>query len=140
VGKSLYNTLIDATGRGCFLGTGTPTQILEATIAYGEHRIYTLDLPKSSDTNIRITDYVNAIEIVKNGFIKTAMHGKPKKLIMNNRPHMVVFANVLPPMKAMTEGRFLPYTINPDLEPEDQTLDRIFMTEDGPKKQPEPEM
>lgn len=123
VAKSLYNTYLEASGKACYLGSGTPTQILEAVCAEGEKRAYTLDMPKSADSNIRVTDYINVLETVKNGFIKTAMHGKRKKLIMNQRPHVVVFANIFPPFDAMTEGRFFVFTINPDLPPEGQTLD-----------------
>ena len=126
VGKSLFNCYLEATGKACFLGSGTPTQILEAVCAEGEHRAYTLDLPKTQDSNIKIGDYINVLETVKNGFIKTAMHGKRKKLIMEDRPHEIVFSNIMPPFKAMTEGRFIVYTINPDLGPEFQTLDHVY--------------
>lgn len=126
VGKSLYNTYLEATNKACYLGSGTPTQILEAVCAEGERLAYTLDLPKTGDSNIKIGDYIHVIETVKNGFIKTAMHGKRKKLIMNNRPHVIVFSNITPPLASMTEGRFKTYTINPDLYPEDQTLDPIY--------------
>ena len=122
VGKSLFNVYLEATGKACFLGSGTPTQILEATIAEGERRAYTLDLPKTQDSNIRIGDYINVLEVVKNGFIKTAMHGKRKKLIMNQRPHLVVFSNILPPLHTMTEGRFHVYTIDPTLPSDSQCL------------------
>lgn len=131
VGKSLYNTWLEATHTGIYLGSGTPTQILEATIAEGEHLCYTLDLPKSGDTNIKISDYINVIETVKNGFIKTAMHGKRKKLIMNHRPHVVVFSNILPPYKSMTEGRFDCYTINPNKDASEQTLDAYGQVSSG---------
>lgn len=122
VGKSLLNLYLDATGIASYLGVGTPTQLLEATVIEGERKAYTLDLPKSSDSNIRISDYVNAIEMVKNGFIKTAMHGKPKRLRMDNRPHVVVFSNILPPYKHMTEGRFECYTIDPTVPWDFQVL------------------
>lgn len=125
VGKSLFNLYLEATGKACFLGSGTPTQILEAVCAEGEQRAFTLDLPKSGDSNIKIGDYINVIEVVKNGFIKTAMHGKRKKLIMDNRPHVTAFSNCFPPFKAMTEGRFLVFTINPDRPPHEQTLDPL---------------
>lgn len=126
VAKSLFNVYLEATGKACFLGTGTPTQILEAVCAEGEKRAYTLDLPKTSDSNIRIGDYINVLETVKNGFIKTAMHGKRKRLIMDQRPHEIVFSNILPPTQTMTEGRFHTFTIDPNLAPENQTLDRYF--------------
>lgn len=134
VGKSLFNTWLEASQKGIYLGSGTPTQILEATIAEGEHRCFTLDLPKSGDTNIKLTDYINVIETVKNGFIKTAMHGKRKKLIMNNRPHVIVFSNILPVYKAMTEGRIECYTINPDKDPDKQTLDPYAQVSPGLQK------
>lgn len=123
VGKSLFNTYLEASGKATYLGVGTPTQILEAVCSEGEQRAYTLDLPFTGDSNIKMGDYISAIETVKNGFIKTAMHGKRKSLIMDNRPHVIVFSNKLPPYQSMTEGRFHAYTINPDKPSNEQTLD-----------------
>ena len=123
--KSGMNTYMEATGISCYLGTGTPTQILEAVCAEGEYRCYTLDLPMHGDSNIKLGDYINVLENVKNGFIKTAMYGKRKKLIMNQRPHMLVFSNILPPAHMMTQGRFHSYTIDPNKPAAEQTLDRV---------------
>lgn len=129
VAKSGFNCYLEASGKACCLGTGTPTQILESTCAEGEFRCYTLDLPMTSDSNIKLGDYINAIEIVKNGFIKTGMNGKRKKLIMNQRPHLIVFSNILPPRAKMTEGRFFTFTINPKLPAHLQVLKPFFFDE-----------
>lgn len=124
VAKSGFNTYVEASGMGKYLGAGTPLQIQEACISDGEHRCYTLDLPKTFASDNKLGDYVNALEIVKNGFIKTGMHGKRKRLMMNIRPHEIVFCNILPPFHLMTDGRFIVYTIDPGKPPEAQTLDR----------------
>lgn len=131
VGKSLYNTWLECSGKGVFIGSGTPVQLQEAVICDGESLCYTLDLPKTFAVDNKIGDYINAIEVIKNGFIKTGMHGKRKKLVMNKRPHVIVFSNRLPPYESMTEGRFLCYTINPDMEPGLQCLDPWYQDSPG---------
>lgn len=123
VGKSLFTTYLEASKKACYLGDGTPIQLKEAVIADGEWKAYTLDLPKTFSHDNRIGDYVNVLETVKNGFIKTAMHGKRKKLLMNVRPHLIVFSNRVPPFEMMTEGRFDVYTIDPKSSAAEQTLD-----------------
>lgn len=123
VAKSLFNTYLEAAGIAIYIGDGTPTQIKEAVISEGEHRAYTVDLPKTFAHDNRIGDYINCIETIKNGFVKTAMHGKRKKLVMNQRPHFIVFSNSYPPFNMMTEGRFNVFTIDASKDPGVQTLD-----------------
>ena len=123
VGKSLFTTYLEAANIACYLGDGTPIQLKEGTIAEGEWPAYTLDLPKTFAHDNRLGDYINTLETIKNGFIKTAMHGKRKKLMMERRPHVIGFANIHPPFGMMTEGRFEVYTVDPNLEPHEQTLD-----------------
>jgi len=130
VGKSLFNCYLHVTGLGKSIGQGTPIQLQERVIAIGEYKGYTLDLPKTMATENKIGDYINSIEIIKNGFIATAMHGKPKELVMNQRPHIVVFSNRLPPYEQMTEGRFDVYTIDPKKDPSHQTLDHYVPDQD----------
>ena len=122
VQKSLVTAYLDATGRACSIGQGTPIQLQEGVIYAGEHRAYTLDIPKTMAKDNKIDDYINAVEIIKNGLVITAMHGKRKKLQMNIRPHVVVFSNRLPPYESMTEGRFDVYTIDPTADPSHQVL------------------
>lgn len=123
VGKSLFVAWLEATRKACYLGAGTPIQLQEAVISDGEWPAYTLDLPKQFAKDNSIGDYINVVEIIKNGFIKTGMHGKRKKLMMDKRPHVVLFCNRLPPWSMMTEGRFDVYTINPRKPEMFQTLD-----------------
>lgn len=123
VGKSLFVSYLEAKRLACWIGDGTPTQIKEAVIQSGERQAYLVDMPKTFAHDNRMCDYINAIETVKNGFIKTAMHGKPKVLLMDNRPHMFCFCNQHPPYAQMTDGRFDVKTINPHLAPDLQTLD-----------------
>lgn len=123
VGKSLWNTWFEASGLGCWVGDGTPVQIKEAVCLEGERRAYSCDMPKTFAHDNRIGDYINTIETIKNGFIKTSMHGKRKKLVMNMRPHFIVFANTLPPYHMLTDGRIVCYTIDPKLPKEMQSLD-----------------
>lgn len=131
VAKSLFVSYLEAIGEALWIGDGTPTQIKEAVIAQGERRAYTIDMPKTFAHDNRIGDYINAIETVKNGHIKTAMHGKPKFLMMNIRPHVISFGNRLPPYDQMTQGRFDVYTIDPHKPAEEQTLDRPVQVSPG---------
>lgn len=123
VGKSLYCAYLEATHTAIYIGDGTPTQIKESVISEGEHRAYTCDMPMTFAKDNRLGDYINAIETVKNGFIKTGMHGKRKKLLMDQRPHFVCFANCLPPFSMMTNGRYHLYTVDPNKPHDQQTLD-----------------
>jgi len=124
VAKSLFVTYLEATGKACWIGDGTPTQIKEAVISEGERHAYLVDMPKTFAHDNRIGDYINAVETVKNGFIKTAMNGKRKKLMMDNRPHVICFGNRLPPFDQMTHGRFDVYVVDPHKPQDEQTLDR----------------
>lgn len=126
VQKSLFNTYLEASGKARYLGSGTTNQLLEGCIMDGEARCYTLDFPKHFASDNQIGDYITAIEHVKNGFIKTAFHGKRKLMIMEDRPHVIVFSNRSPPYAYMTEGRFDCYSINPDESPEFQTLNKWY--------------
>jgi len=123
VGKSLFNTYLEESGLATYIGDGTPTQIKEAVISEGEQSAYTVDLHKTFARDNRIGDYINCIETIKNGFIKTAMHGKRKKLVMNIRPHFIAFCNIVPPFNLMTDGRFNVFTIDAQKDPGVQTLD-----------------
>lgn len=122
VGKSLFTTYLEASRKACYLGAGTPIQLQEAVISDGEWPAYTLDLPKQFAKDNAIGDYINALEIIKNGFIKTGMHGKRKKLMMDQRPHVIVFSNRTPPFQMMTEGRFIVFVIDPRKPAMFQTL------------------
>lgn len=124
VQKSLLVLYLEAINKAIWIGDGTPTQIKEAVISEGEQLAYLVDMPKTFAHDNRMSDYINAIETIKNGFIKTAMNGKRKKLMMNNRPHVIVFANRLPDFSSMTHGRFDCYTIDPQKPETEQTLDR----------------
>ena len=123
VQKSLFTTYLEAIGKALYVGDGTPIQLKEAVISEGEQSAYTMDLPKTFAADNRIGDYINVIETIKNGFLKTAMHGKRKRLMMDKRPHVLVFSNRTPPYDAMTEGRFMTFTINPNKPAMFQTLD-----------------
>lgn len=122
VGKSLWNLWFEASGTGKWIGDGTPTQIKEAVISEGEFRAYSCDMPKTFSHDNRIGDYINAIETIKNGFIKTSMHGKRKRLMMNMRPHFISFANIMPPYHLLTDGRVHCYTIDPNKPHHEQEL------------------
>lgn len=124
VSKSGMNTYLHATGKAYYLGDGTPLNLKQNACIAGERRCFTLDLPKTFDTKSPLDDYINALETVKNGFIMVTMHGKPRTVIFDVRPHEIVFANRFPNMESMTQGRFILWTIDASKPPEEQTLDR----------------
>ena len=125
VAKSLFTTYCHVTGLAKFVGDGTPLNLKLGVIAMGEHKGYAFDLPKTFAADNKIGDYINAIETIKNGFILVTMHGKTQELIMEERPHVVVYCNRMPPYQTMTDGRFDAYTINPDRPISEQYLEPV---------------
>lgn len=123
VAKSNWNTYLQSMGWCHYVGDGTPINLKQNVIKAGERRAYSFDLPKTFDRASPLSDYINAIEVIKNGHVCATMHGKPEMLIMDVRPHIFVYANCIPPFSSMTQGRFNVYTIDPIKPHEEQTLD-----------------
>jgi hypothetical protein len=97
------------------IGHGTPSQIKDAVSKLPDiYTTFLLDIPKSHDSNIKLSDYINVIETIKNGDVQGNMHGVEKENVMNHRPHVFVFSNMRAPRDAMTKKRFIEVEISPD--------------------------
>lgn len=87
------------------LGLGTATQLKEAACAKGAHRCWLVDLPRVAGNQESRRDLFSALEEIKNGWVETYMHGKPKELWMEP-PHVIIMANDMPDLTFCSPDRW----------------------------------
>jgi len=110
VGKSKFMKWYRYLKKGVRVPMGTATQLKECVIAKGAHRCYMVDLPRTRGKEERITEIFSALEEIKNGWVESAMHGKPKELMMEP-PHVVVFSNDMPNLNLASRDRWQVFTV-----------------------------
>lgn len=91
---------------------GNATQLKTNVIVQGPSRTYCVDLPRTIGTTEKMSDLISAIEEVKNGYVASAMYGKHQELYME-RPHVIVFSNMAPPIDSMSRDRWVVMSIDP---------------------------
>lgn len=89
---------------------GTATQLKTAVCDRGECGAYLVDLPRVSGNAESQRDLFSALEDIKNGFVETAMYGKPRSLFMEP-PHVVIFSNELPDLRFASADRWKVYEL-----------------------------
>lgn len=110
VGKSKFMKWYRFRKKGVRVPMGTATQLKECVIAKGAHRCYLVDLPRVRGKEERLTEIFSALEEIKNGWVESAMHGKPKELMMEP-PHVVVFSNQMPNLNLASRDRWRVFTV-----------------------------
>ena len=114
VGKSKFMKWMRYRKEAVRVPMGSATQLKEAVIAKGAHRIYMVDLPRVRGKDERITEIFSALEEIKNGWVESAMHGKPKELLFEP-PHVVVFSNQYPNLSLASGDRWRVFTLHDKL-------------------------
>ncbi len=89
---------------------GTATQLKTAVCDRGESSAFLVDLPRVSGNQESQRDLFSALEDIKNGFVETAMYGKPRSLFMEP-PHVVIFSNDLPDLRFASADRWKVYEL-----------------------------
>ncbi len=89
---------------------GTATQIKTAVIDMGVKTSYLVDLPRVQGKDEAIRDLFSALEEIKNGWVVSAMYGKPGELLMKP-PHVHIFSNEMPNPKLCSLDRWIIYLI-----------------------------
>lgn len=90
---------------------GTSNQLRSAIIAAGIHKVYFIDIPRTLGTEDSLNSVITNLEDLKNGFVVSAFYGKHQTLMLDP-PHIVVFSNMVCPIKLMSEDRWEKYVIN----------------------------
>ncbi len=94
---------------------GTATQIKTAVIDLGVRNAYLVDLPRVQGKEESIRDLFSALEEIKNGWVVSAMYGKPGELLMKP-PHLHIFSNELPNPHVSSLDRWLIFSLIHDRE------------------------
>ena len=89
---------------------GTATQLKTSVCDKGVHEVFLVDLPRVSGNQESARDLFSALEDIKNGFVETAMYGKPRSLFMNP-PHVFIFSNELPDLRLASADRWKVYSL-----------------------------
>jgi len=92
---------------------GSANQIKTAVIEKGPHKIYMVDMPRVRGSDERLTEIFSALEEIKNGWVESAMYGKPAELIMEP-PHIVIFSNDVPNLSYASLDRWVVYLLYDD--------------------------
>lgn len=93
------------------LAFGSSAQLRESIIMLGPKKFYIIDIPRTLDKTDSMNAVISAVEDVKNGYIVSAMYGKPTTLIMQP-PHVLVFSNVYCNVNLLSEDRWRLLYIN----------------------------
>lgn len=76
------------------LSEATASQLRSNIIKLGKRRLYIIDLPRT-ESELGVKDLINAIEVLKGGFLNSSFFGRGDTRIMNP-PHIIVAGNYLP--------------------------------------------
>jgi len=87
---------------------GNATQLKTAVCDIGQSAVYLLDMPRVTGSTEAIRDLFSALEEIKNGWVASAMYGKPRELFMEP-PHVIIFSNSLPDLKLASADRWKVY-------------------------------
>ena len=95
------------------LTLGSASQLRSAMSKTPHKNLYICDLPRaigSQDTS-RLTDLIQTLEEVKNGFLTSVMYGEHKTLIMD-KPFIIVCSNFIIDANALSKDRWQILEIN----------------------------
>lgn len=91
--------------KSVYLPYATTQNIINIVAEAGPNKVYIFNLTRSKPKDISGDDLYSAMESVSDGFV---VNTKWKaKSILFNPPHVLVFANCLPKMDALSKGRFI---------------------------------
>lgn len=109
-GKSKLIKWLCWLSRAAKIPMGTATQLKTAVCDKGDFETYLVDLPRVSGNQESARDLFSALEDIKNGFVETAMYGKPRTLFMEP-PHVIIFSNDLPDLRLASADRWKVYSL-----------------------------
>jgi hypothetical protein len=104
--KFLYNKYESNIG---LLSVGTSSQLKSSIISLGYKKVYLIDLPRTED--LALNGLMNAVKILKNGLINSAMYGKTN-IMMMDPPWVILVGNSRIPMALFTPDRCKVFNIN----------------------------
>jgi hypothetical protein len=76
------------------LSEATASQLRSNIIKLGKRKLYIIDLPRT-ESELGVKDLINAVEVLKGGFLNSSFFGRADTLVMNP-PHIIVAGNYLP--------------------------------------------
>nr|WAE42186.1 MAG: replication associated protein [Cressdnaviricota sp.] len=105
-GKSKFIKYMDWKGEAACFGYMKANDMTHAVCKEEKtHRIYMWDLTKCKPREVAAADLYNALEMIKNGMVRSGKYDGQKKVM--RPPHVVVFSNSMPDKNAVTAGRLL---------------------------------
>lgn len=93
------------------LSFGTSTQLRAALCSEGPRLCYFIDFPRTLGSEDSLNTVLSVIEDLKNGFVRSAMYGDNKVLLMEP-PHIVCLSNNHPPIEKLSKDRWVEFRMN----------------------------
>lgn len=111
-GKSTFLKYMSYHHRAVMLGYGKAGDLLHLVSKNSNRSMYLFNLSRSRPKDMSSDDLYAALESVKDGhFVSTKYE---TKTVTMRRPHVWVFANVLPNLQSLSKGRWRIFTISSD--------------------------